>query len=323
MVETRRGKTTRLALSVTEAQPNRSPFIRLPVEVRLIIYKYVWTPTVKPWDYDLVAQREGRPVSDHMKQIHALTTVCRHMRYEVIAEYFHRTQAHITYTPGRCEYCGKSDRCGYCGRSDMRVLASMWHLKGSSLFTEHLQHVRLNWLPVNDRDGWLAWDYVVDNARTRRVNFALPNVRNYTAGPFAMALVPPGSRERRAESRFLRQINTLNWLTSLKSLRTLEITFIDVMNPNSRNMVPFYNPWAWQKMMKLPKLDWVTLRHLYGRHKEWKIWGQRLADRKKVKDLVKDLLKDSPAKLKKERKPYRIDINVGAVSSEIGISASV
>lgn len=76
-----------------------------------MIYKYGWTPTVLPWEYTITGQRDGRPVRDHMHQIHVLTSVCRHMRYEVIAEYFHRTQAHVLYI----------DQCGpaWHGPDDM------------------------------------------------------------------------------------------------------------------------------------------------------------------------------------------------------------
>lgn len=283
-------------LSSIDAQPSRSSFIRLPTEVRLMVYKYAWTPTVNPWDYAVFAQREGRPVSDHMKQIHVLTAVCRHMRYEVIAEYFPQAQAHITYTPGRT---------GSCGRSDMRVIASMCHLKSSPLFTAHLQHVRLNWIPLNTNDGWLAWDYMVDNARTRRYNISTPYVRVRRVGPFATALPTPLYPDRKPiESRFFRQINTLNWLTSLKNLQTLDITFIDAVNyesmwpVNAERIVPFYNPRVWQQMLKLPKLDWINLRLFSGRQDGWESSPERMADREKANGLVKGLLRDSPEKLK-------------------------
>ncbi|KAJ4414856.1 hypothetical protein N0V85_002967 [Neurospora sp. IMI 360204] len=273
MVETRKAKTTRLALVLTEAQPKYSTFIRLPVEVRLMIYKYVWTPTVMPWEYDVIAQREGQPASDHMKQIHVLTSVCRHMRYEVIAEYFLRAQAHITYAAGDSSHCD--------GRSDMRVLASMWHLKNSSLFIEHLQHVRLNWLPINDWNGWTAWDNMVDKANTRW----------NTVGPFAMAALPRyGEQPRR---RVLRQMDTLKWLASLRSLRTLEITFIDVKTDED-DFVSFYDTLAWRKLMKMPKLEGIVLRLFAGsaRHEKWD-WNspEKLSDSEKVMDLMKNLSK--------------------------------
>ncbi|KAK3340200.1 hypothetical protein B0H65DRAFT_577753 [Neurospora tetraspora] len=305
MVETRKAKTTRLALGLTEAQPKHSTFIRLPVEVRLMIYKHVWTPTAMPWEYDIIAQREGQPASDHMKQIHVLTSVCRHMRYEVIAEYFLRSQAHINYAAGDSSHCD--------GRSDMRVLASMWHLKRSSLFTEHLQHVRLNWLPINDWSGWTAWDNMVDKA----------NARRDIVGPFAMA-APWGTAGQ--PRRVLRQMDTLKWLASLKSLRTLEITFIDVMTVHENDFVSFYDTLAWRKLMKMPKLEWITLRLFSGsaRHEEWN-WNspERLSDREKVMDLKASLLKGPSAMLKKERKRCRIDTNVGAVTAEVFLSPAV
>ncbi|KAK3494447.1 uncharacterized protein B0T23DRAFT_427459 [Neurospora hispaniola] len=306
MVETRRAKATRLVLDLTEAQSKHAAFIRLPVEVRLMIYKHLWTPTVMPWEYDVVAQRTGQPVNDHMKQIHALASVCRHMRYEVIAEYFFRAQAHVTYAVG-----GGGGGGSYCGRSDMRVLASMWHLKSSSLFTENLQHVRLNWLPINDWYGWATWDSMVDKTSVRT-----------ELSWFAMAALGYGGGSGQQKKRVLRQMNTLKWLASLRSLRTLEILFIDVLNKDNE-FVSFYNPEAWRRLLKLPKLEWVALRLFSGRHEEWRNSPEMSSDRERVMDLMDSLVKGPSSMLKKERTVHKIDVRVGAVTAELPLFPAV
>ncbi|KAK3948123.1 hypothetical protein QBC32DRAFT_222651 [Pseudoneurospora amorphoporcata] len=296
MVETRRAKTTRLALNATVAQSNHSAFIRLPIEMKLMIYKYVWTPAVLPWQYAETAQREGQPVRDHMKQIHVLTSVCRRMRYEVIAEYFYRTQAHVLYI---------ADYRSWDCQGDMRVLAAMRYLKSSRLFTEQLQHVRLNWVPAPGWTwtAWEAWYNLVDRGKfnAEEASYRFSIIADYNGG---------------------RQVDTLKWLASLKSLKTLETTFVDVISAGEEEeeLPSFSDPVAWQKLRKLPKLEWVSVQLKSRHHKERKKAQGRLSksgNRKKMGELVEGLLQNPSALLKGEHKPPRIDLHLGAVTAEM------
>lgn len=262
-----------------------------------MILKYTWTPTINPWDYDVKSQREGHPTRDHIKQIHALAAICRHLRYEVIDEYFAHAQAHIIYTPGRASVIP--------GRTDIRAMASMYYIKHSPLFTAHLQHVRLNWLPANTRDGWLAWEHMADSVRTRRHNIFTPNTQITITGPFEAAS-PYDPRVWADITRVCRQPNTVNWLTGLKKLRTLEITFLDVLMyehiwPGVEDIVPFYNAAVWQKLLKGlgAKLEWVSFK-LVSQVKDRSRWDNSVArrvDGERVEELVEGLLKDDREKL--------------------------
>ncbi|KAK3401103.1 hypothetical protein B0T20DRAFT_477218 [Sordaria brevicollis] len=224
MVQTRSNKRASVLFAVTDAQPTRSPFIRLPGEIRLKIYRLVWTPDVLPWKHDAKAQREGKPVRDHIEQIHRLTSVCRHFRYEVIKEYFTHSQAHIFHAAGvkLNEYIP--------GGSDMRVLTSMRHIKRSILFRDNLQHVRLYWLDTDQRYG--SWDFWF-----KRVG---PKARRHRRGSIRPRHLVPNEGFRVYDAREcagryfsphnigpVRQLESIRWLGGVKNLKTLEIVFLD------------------------------------------------------------------------------------------------
>ncbi|KAJ4414857.1 hypothetical protein N0V85_002968 [Neurospora sp. IMI 360204] len=274
MVETRRAKAARLARDVAEGK----------TEIRLMIYKEAWT-TVRPFEHDMEAQLEGKPVGDHIKLIHALISICRLVRHEVLPQYFARTQAHVLY----------ADSIYRC-RGDARVLAAMRDMKRSRLFTEHLKHVRLHWL-TESRGTWRTW-----------LNWLI-----------WWGMGDPDAKEREEarlatmseqEERALRQVNTLEWLASLKSLQTLEIAFIDTRRRMGNDPAVYFGPdsVAWRELLKLPKLERISFLVYCRGPYEWKDSG-RSVGRKEI--LEKGLLKDPAAK--KEGKPLRIDVHVGAV----------
>lgn len=253
-----------------------------------MIYKYVWTPTVLPWEYDREAQCEGQPVRDHIKQLHVLVSVCRHMRYEIIAEYFPHVQAHVLYAAGG--HPGPSDsRLG-----DIRVFTAMRYIKTSPLFRDHLQHVRLTWLPGNLWHHWTFWYEMV--ARGRQT-FAMREARARFGSlhePFGLGYVMSG-RGMREINALLRQPDNFKWLRSLKSLKTLEIIFLDAPRfyPMDRARIPLYNTAEWHNFNKLPNLERVSLRAWSSRQERWK----EMQGGKQMDEALKRLLKDPEAGL--------------------------
>ncbi|KAK3401102.1 hypothetical protein B0T20DRAFT_495357 [Sordaria brevicollis] len=328
MVETRRGKVKRAALEkadcLTEAQPQRSPIIRLPFEIRLKIYKEVWTPTREPWEYDEQAQRSAQPCRDRMKQIHILTSVCRHFRDEVIREYFHRTQAHIAHCVG-----------GFGPSSDERILASMKLIKASILFTDNLQHVRLNWFPEKRDPSWTCWavcllDNPVEVRAAQDVFFESQRMRL----PFGILTPKPGKK--------LRQADTFKWLASLKNLKTLQINFVDVVHDEAGTPLFFgsnaplyplpaplayaasaYPKQEWRALLKLPrKLEVIDFRLLSVRAQViGQVWKDLPKFREYEEELVKNLLKDPNTYIRygQENRLHdriHLDIHVGHVRRE-------
>ncbi|KAH7632044.1 hypothetical protein B0T09DRAFT_382141 [Sordaria sp. MPI-SDFR-AT-0083] len=238
-VETRKAKAARIARDVAERK------------------------TVMPWEYDQEAFCRGEPIVEHMMRIHILTSVCRHMRYEVIAEYFNRAQAHVTHCAG-----------SFWTASDVRVLAAMRHLKASSLFTNHMRHIHLTWLPDTVR-GWILWG-------SNMGRWASP----------VHGLIPMRNTKPR---KGLRQVNTLEWLASLKSLQTLEIGFMDVL-PGYRNNHIFFgrSTLEWRELLRLPKLESIFYR-LYSapsRKAFTKNWEDLESFRWYKNALAEHLLKD-------------------------------
>lgn len=233
-----------------------------------MIYKEAWT-TVRPFEYDMEAQREGKPVGDYIKLIHALISVCRLVRHEVLPEYFARTQAHVLYADGIY-------RCG----GDVRVLAAMRDMKQSRLFTEHLKHVRLHWLTESTWRTWLNWLIWWDMGD--------PDAKEREEARLAMS---------EQEERALRQVDTLAWLAGLKSLQTLEIAFIDTRCRMGNDPAVYFGPdsVAWRELLKLPKLDRISFLVYCRRPYEWKGSG-RSVGRKEI--LEEGLLKDPAANVR-------------------------
>lgn len=260
-----------------------------------MIYKEVWTPTREPWEYDQQAQRGGQPCRDHIKQIHILTSVCRHFRYEVIREYFHRTQAHITHCVG-----------GFGQQSDERILASMQHIKASILFTENLKHVRINWLPDNREHSWICWALCMNDSQADIIAAQQEFFeRQRIVLPFGLQIPKPGKQ--------LRQADTFKWLASLKSLKTLQVAFVDVVHGAGvplffgPNAPMFPDPLAsapgpgtppakqeWRALLKLHKLEAINFRILTVRSQaemalKWKDFPKF---REYEEEFIKHLLND-------------------------------
>ncbi|KAK3947015.1 hypothetical protein QBC32DRAFT_105892 [Pseudoneurospora amorphoporcata] len=242
-----------------------------------------------PWEYDQEALCRGEPIIQHMKQLDVLTSVCRHLRYEVTSEYFNRAQAHVTHCVG-----------GFRTASDVRVLTAMRHIKASSLFTNHLRHIRLTWLPDTLR-GWLHWG-------SHMGKWVSP----------LHGLIPIRSKEPGKE---LRQVNTLRWLASLKSLQTLEIGFMDVL-PGLYGEPMFFgrNTLEWRGLLKPLKLESISFRLYSARRREefTKNWENSEGFLQYKRVLAEHLLKYPVVAEEKQRKPCRgrIDVHIGTVRSE-------
>ncbi|KAK1780285.1 hypothetical protein QBC45DRAFT_391560 [Copromyces sp. CBS 386.78] len=110
------------------------PILAAPLEIRHAIYRYVWTITFREHtDY-------VQDVNSHChflcqvvvffrlqaKRLYKLVSICQQMKYEVLSEYFHRSQIYI--------------------RTSMSASWSIRqpYVHSSALFTSHTQHVILH-----------------------------------------------------------------------------------------------------------------------------------------------------------------------------------
>ncbi|KAK3401101.1 hypothetical protein B0T20DRAFT_390950 [Sordaria brevicollis] len=241
------------------------------------------TPELEPWDYRLKEQDKGKPIRDQIKKLKALLSVCRLFRNQILPEYFNRTQAHVIYSPGWPRDLGVLRY----GRSE-KVLAAQRIMKRSRLFLENVKHVRLHWLTEAASRTWKRWLEMDENYGMETMCTAIDVELQ---GPW-------------------QQVDTLEWLASLKNLQTLEIAFVDTEHRMSKLPAMYFgkDPFAWQELLKLPKLERLSFLVYSQRSDVWKGEGRPMG-RKEI--LEQALLKDPAAK--KGQKPHRFDLSIGAV----------
>lgn len=80
---------------------------RLPLELRLMIYRYVWKVNPKLHTISRTGQLSTSYLSHQLLAIAGLGAICQQMRMEAFDEYFHHAQAYL-----RWDFCGSGSRLG-------------------------------------------------------------------------------------------------------------------------------------------------------------------------------------------------------------------
>lgn len=126
------------------------PFLRLPVEVRLMIYKYAWTVSELDYidmcvvgNYYAVSQVKPDYLKAQLSAIRKLGAINQRIRAEAYLEYFGHTQIKVTYE----DAWTPDPMIGDWNRSALYILG------GSYLLQTQAQHVQLHWSAWLDNDS--------------------------------------------------------------------------------------------------------------------------------------------------------------------------
>ncbi|KAL0473800.1 hypothetical protein QR685DRAFT_595463 [Neurospora intermedia] len=283
--------------------PNsKSTFLRLPAEIRFMIYREVWTleadldsntdsdtdsdsdsnsdSHLGSGDDDSVALYKANQQLEMITAIQNLAITCQQIREELITEYFTRvlpkTQIHLgsVYPPRYSLYRGggpafpppKFSALAHANHKSFEVLQS------SSLFTEHTQHVSIRW------------------GRCLCIQGSM----------YQCPIRPCG----------------LEWLTELEDLRTVEVVLTDELS-SCKNCL--------EKLLMLPRtLEKILFRVFISdavaeayeaRLTEW-FWGQRpgfLAYMAAMENEEEEVI---PERKVEESGLYKIEHHIGAVVVE-------
>ncbi|KAK3340196.1 hypothetical protein B0H65DRAFT_444230 [Neurospora tetraspora] len=200
------------------ASESKPPLLAAPLEIRHIIYRYVWTI---PIDADKHLERYFPSClnENYFKlqfgQIHALVSICQQMRDEVLAEYFPRTQVYLRshhrhvfdrhrllsgyYESHRGHFWDQeSHRRGFDLRSQVRNgrphFDAIHYIIRPPLFTQNTQHVSLLWkrcfcpkdmtpedIETSGYHAPLDWLLKLGQLKTLELVIADPDIRTFEA----------------------------------------------------------------------------------------------------------------------------------------------
>ncbi|KAK3948109.1 hypothetical protein QBC32DRAFT_352391 [Pseudoneurospora amorphoporcata] len=127
------------------------PILAAPLEIRHAIYRYVWTIQSKAY-FDIGRGTYTRDRENvlglQIKRLVKLVSICQQMRYEVLSEYFHRTQIYL------------DTRIDVSFYSPPPYVQSSLVITSSALFTSYTQNVMLRlyrYGRVPDKTEILDW----------------------------------------------------------------------------------------------------------------------------------------------------------------------
>ncbi|KAK3494442.1 uncharacterized protein B0T23DRAFT_394564 [Neurospora hispaniola] len=286
--------------------PNsQSTFLRLPAEIRFMIYRPIWTleadldnntdsdsdsssdSHLDDNNNDLVALHQAHQHLEMITAIQNLAITCQQIREELITEYFTRvlpkTQIHLgsVYPPRHSLYRGRGPACP---PPRFSALAHTNHksfevLQSSSLFIEHIQHVSIHW------GGCLC-----------------------TEGSMYQCPIRPCG---------------LEWLTELEDLRTVEVVFTD--EPSScKNCLAklLMLPRTLEKILFRVLISDVVAEAYEARLTEW-FWGQRPKFLTYMAAMEEEEEEEEVIPERKESGLYKIEHHIGAVVVDWPLSDTV
>ncbi|KAK3340194.1 hypothetical protein B0H65DRAFT_510377 [Neurospora tetraspora] len=299
---------------------SKFPILRLPAEIRFMIYREIWTlpadldsdsdgdsdgdsdndsDSQSDSDSDSNSDSDSEDVDQVNQQLVMITTIqnlaitCRKIREELIDEYFTRilpkTQLHLgsVYPPLRSLYrCrGPAHRPPKLSPLALTNYEIFEVLQSSSLFTDHLQHVSIHW------GGCLC----------------------FGGSRYQISIRPHG----------------LDWLAELENLKTVEVVLTDDMvacdNCSSKLLML---PRTLEKILFRVFISDVVVEEYEAQLREW-FWGQRpsflayMAAMEEEEDLDAPDGKEEGIPERKELVSHKIEHHIGAIEVEWPLSDTV
>lgn len=110
-----------------------------------MIYRYTWTIPIDPRKHFELAPRynsclNGIYFKRQFGQLHALVSICRQVRQEVLSEYFDRTQVYVRW---RDPHVG----LWWFDNTPCPEFDAVAYIQSSRLLTHYTHHVSLHWVP--------------------------------------------------------------------------------------------------------------------------------------------------------------------------------
>ncbi|ESA43176.1 hypothetical protein GE21DRAFT_4105 [Neurospora crassa] len=134
----------------SEAKP---PILAVPLEIRFEIYRHTWTipfSDARELSEGMFGRWSSQSLNSEMcyfnlqvRQLHALVSICRQIRNEVLSEYFHQTQV---------IFC---NRLTISPEIQHPAYSIAHRIQSSLLFASYTQHVRIRWITNNT--STLVW----------------------------------------------------------------------------------------------------------------------------------------------------------------------
>lgn len=151
-------------------QSCKPPLFRLPVEVRLMIYRHAWKVDPKFHTIKRTRQLKHSFLKEQLLAIGRLGAICQLIRTEAFNEYFHHAQAYLRW-----------DKDGTGSRSLHNKYYAIL-ISSSPLLLAHLRHVSVYWTDELRSDGFtvsfqesLFWLRSLKQLKTLEIVFPVPS----------------------------------------------------------------------------------------------------------------------------------------------------
>lgn len=144
-----------------------------------MIYRYTWTIPIDPrkhfeLDPHFVSCLDGIYFKRQFGQLHALVSICRQMRQEVLWEYFDRTQVYVRWHDIQLGF-------GRFSNTPCPVFDVVACIQSSRLLTHYTHHVSLPWEPClcsRDSEGRRTsncqhWDWLLKLEQLKTLELVL------------------------------------------------------------------------------------------------------------------------------------------------------
>ncbi|KAK1777482.1 hypothetical protein QBC45DRAFT_434242 [Copromyces sp. CBS 386.78] len=299
----------------------RFPFMKLPQELQLMIFRYVWTssePIPAPSDARTYQQQlqfyaSPRHLRAQLKGLFKLGTICQEFRNVAYAEYFRSTQLYLRYeTHYRWNY-----NSSFFGSPELNsTMNSFWDddspIKG--LLEKHVRHVAWHAGPVYQQHlsqkmkDCLQWLKLrCRNIRTLEVivGFRSAHVRPRHVGDLlaAKGMFAGGGFKEQTSFKFFRELHRRKINQLVKELRP-KMKSGGCLEKVVFTVEPFVN-----ESLRSYEQGTIDLKKLLE-GSEW--WTEFKKEVRKKLDVSKPVLKKK--KIGERTRPYRIDQHLGHIN---------